>query len=229
MYRLLLVKADAACDDSLEPVLRAMGHRVTPVDRDAEVLDRLRDLRDAVDLIVLDIASPHSGTFETCRRIQAENPVPLVILAAQGNPNDVVTGLNNGAADYLVKPVGARVLEARLRAVLRRSGLRHRSPERALDLGPLSVDIATLTAVRDGVTARLTPIEVRLLIELAARRGRVVPRRTLLERVWGHRHTQGDMRLVDTCVSRLRRKIEPDPSAPALLLTVRGVGYRLSY
>ncbi|BBA95241.1 putative two-component system response regulator [Actinacidiphila reveromycinica] len=240
-HHLLLVKADANCDDSLEAVLRAMGHRVTAVDRETEFPTRAREPRDmgemgnmgelgdAVDLVVLDTAEPNSGTFETCRRIQAENPVPLVIFAAQGNPEDVITGLENGAADYLVKRVSARVLEARLQALLRRPGprTRPRPSERVLDLGPLTIVTATLTAVRDGTTIRLTPTEAPLLWELAAHKGRVMPRRTLLERVWGHRHSPGDLRLVDACVSRLRRKIEPDPSDPTLLLTVRGSGYRL--
>lgn len=235
MHHLLLVKDDATCDDTLEAVLRAMGHRVTAVDRETEVPTRTRELRelgelgDAVDLVILDTATPNFGTFETCRRIQAENPVPLVILAAQGNPEDVITGLGNGAADYLVKPVSARVLEARLQALLRRPGPRPRPSERVLDLGPLTLDTATLTAVRDGTTVRLTPTEARLLFALASRKGRVMPRRTLLERVWGHRHTPVDLRLVDACVSRLRRKIEPDPSTPTLLLTVRGTGYRLRH
>ncbi|WP_435178318.1 winged helix-turn-helix domain-containing protein [Actinacidiphila sp. bgisy145] len=241
MHHLLLVTADATCDDSLVAVLRAMGHRVTAAHGETAGPDRTREPRgrgglgepvDAVDLVVLDTAAPNSGTFETCRRIQAEYPAPLVILATRGNPEDVITGLENGAADYLVKPVGARVLEARLHALLRRPGPRPRPSEGVLDLGPLAVDTATLAAVRDGTTVRLTPTEARLLLALAARKGRVMPRQTLLERVWGHRHTRhtpGDLRLVDACVARLRRKIEPDPANPTLLLTVRGTGYRLCH
>jgi DNA-binding response OmpR family regulator len=241
VHHLLLVTADATCDDSLVAVLRAMGHRVTaatwetqgpdrtPEPREMGELGELGEPADPVDLVVLDTAAPNSGTFETCRRIQAENRAPLVILATRGNPEDVITCLENGAADYLVKPVGARVLEARLHALLRRPGTRPRPSEGVLDLGPLAVDTTTLAAVRDGTTVRLTPTEARLLFALAARKGRVMPRQTLLERVWGHRHTPGDLRLVDACVARLRRKIEPDPANPTLLLTVRGTGYRLCH
>jgi DNA-binding response OmpR family regulator len=135
---------------------------------------------------------------------------------------DVVAGLEAGADDYVVKPVQPRVLEARIRAVLRRVGRDQAELERH---GDLTIDRAGLVVANRGVPVGLAPTELRLLLELSGAPGRVYTRQQLLESVWEHGYF-GDSRLVDACVQRLRAKIEDDSAAPVYVQTVRGFGYR---
>ena len=147
------------------------------------------------------------------------------MLTARDDDMDVVAGLEAGADDYVVKPVQARVLEARIRAVLRRSNGRAAEPAAEERHGDLTIDRAALVVRKDGAPVSLAPTELRLLLELSATPGRVLSRQQLLESVWEHGYL-GDSRLVDACVQRLRAKIEDDPTAPVYVQTVRGFGYR---
>jgi DNA-binding response OmpR family regulator len=149
--------------------------------------------------------------------------VPVVMLTARGDDFDVVGGLEAGADDYVVKPVEPRVLDARLRAVLRRSDRENTRGVTAF--GDLVVDRAALTVHKGGRPVGLTPTELRLLLELSGSPGQVLSREQLLRSVWEHDYL-GDSRLVDACVQRLRLKIEDVPSAPVFVRTVRGFGYR---
>lgn len=174
------------------------------------------------DLVVLDLMLPGIDGFEVCRRIRAAGEIPVIILTARGDDFDVVGGLEAGADDYVVKPARPTVLDARIRAVLRRStgasdGVRvHRD---------LRIDTTALTVSLHGRPVTLTPTELRLLLTLSRAPGRVFTRQRLLEEVWEHDYL-GDSRLVDNCVQRLRAKIEADPATPAYVQTVRGFGYR---
>ncbi|MCB0913728.1 MAG: response regulator transcription factor, partial [Propionibacteriaceae bacterium] len=137
---------------------------------------------------------------------------------------DIVAGLECGADDYVTKPAEPRVLDARIKAVLRRSTP---APEDGqLRFGPLIVDPAAMAVTRDGEPVPLTPTELRLLVELAEHAGRVLSRHQLLQRVWDYGYA-GDSRLVDAVVQRLRAKVEPVPARPSLIVTVRGIGYRM--
>jgi DNA-binding response OmpR family regulator len=136
---------------------------------------------------------------------------------------DVVAGLEAGADDYVVKPVQPRVLEARIRAVLRRVQSAPAAP--ADRHGNLTIDRTALVVTKAGAPVSLAPTELRLLLELSASPGRVRSRQQLLESVWDHGYL-GDSRLVDACVQRLRAKIEDDPGRPRYVQTVRGFGYR---
>jgi DNA-binding response OmpR family regulator len=218
--RVLLIEDDPAVRQGLELALTRQGHWVRAVESGEQGLGRLR--ADLPDVVVLDLMLPGMDGFEVCRRIRAAGEVPIIMLTARGDDMDVVAGLEAGADDYVVKPVQARVLEARIRAVLRRTGREQADLER---YGDLTIDRAGLVVAKRDAPVGLTPTELRLLLELSATPGRVHSRRQLLESVWEHGYF-GDSRVVDACVQRLRAKIEDDSAAPVYVQTVRGFGYR---
>lgn len=218
--RVLLIEDDPAVREGLELALTRHGHRVRAVESGEQGLDRLR--ADLPDVVVLDLMLPGMDGFEVCRCIRAAGDVPIIMLTARGDDMDVVAGLEAGADDYVVKPVQPRVLEARIRAVLRRIGRDQAELERH---GDLTIDRAGLVVAKRGVPVSLAPTELRLLLELSGTPGRVHSRQHLLESVWEHGYF-GDSRLVDACVQRLRAKIEDDSAAPVYVQTVRGFGYR---
>src|SRR5215471_8618090 len=159
---------------------------------------------------------------EVYRRLRRVSNVPVIMLTARGDDFDVVAGLEAGADDYVVKPAEPRVLDARIRAVLRRV-TRAGSP--AETYGELVIDRSSLIVRRAGREVSLTPIELRLLLVLSGSPRQVFSREQLLDLVWEHDYL-GDSRLVDACVQRLRAKIETDTSEPRYIQTVRGFGYR---
>lgn len=205
----------------LELALSRHGHGVRTAGSGEEGLRVYRG--HLPDLVVLDVMLPGVGGFEVCRRIRAEGETPVIILTALGDDFDVVGGLEAGADDYVVKPVQPTVLDARIRAVLRRSA---GDDEGVRVHGGLRIDTAALVVTLEGAPVPLTPTELRLLLTLSRSPGRVFDRQRLLEEVWEHDYL-GDSRLVDNCVQRLRAKIEASPSAPRYVQTVRGFGYRL--
>ncbi|MEU8179204.1 response regulator transcription factor [Micromonospora sp. NPDC049044] len=227
MSQVLLIEDHQTVRDGLQLALTRQGHTVHAVGTGEQGLDRLRTT--SSDVVVLDLMLPGMDGFEVCRRIRQLGDLPIIMLTARNDDMDVVAGLEAGADDYVVKPVQARVLEARIRAVLRRIGGESRRPagERAgvEQYGPLTIDRAALVVSRDGTPVGLAPTELRLLLELSQTPGQVLSRQQLLEAVWEHGYL-GDSRLVDACVQRLRAKIEADSSAPLFIQTVRGFGYR---
>jgi DNA-binding response OmpR family regulator len=219
MSRVLLIEDDQAVREGLHLALTRQGHAVHAVATGEQGLGRLAE----ADVVVLDLMLPGIDGFEVCRRIRAGSDLPIIMLTARGDDIDVVAGLEAGADDYVVKPVRPRVLEARIRAVLRRGAEPVRqAAERYRDL---VIDRAGLVVHKNGATIGLAPTELRLLLELSSSPGRVLSRQQLLESVWEHGYL-GDSRLVDACVQRLRSKIEDDPANPAYVQTVRGFGYR---
>jgi DNA-binding response OmpR family regulator len=222
MSRVLLIEDDRAVRDGLQLALTRQGHAVDAVETGEQGLDRLSQAPS--DVVVLDLMLPGIDGFEVCRRIRAGGDLPIIMLTARDDDMDVVAGLEAGADDYVIKPVQARVLEARIRAVLRRTAGEPRadSVERH---GALTIDRVGLVVSRNGSPVSLAPTELRLLLELSGTPGRVLSRQQLLESVWEHGYL-GDSRLVDACVQRLRSKIEDDSAAPVYVQTVRGFGYR---
>jgi DNA-binding response OmpR family regulator len=209
---------------AIELALTRQGHQVTTAATGEEGLALWQSQRP--ELVVLDVMLPGLDGFEVCRRIRRTDQVPIILLTARSDDIDVVVGLESGADDYVVKPVQPRVLDARIRAVLRRHGS---SPSDAADTasyGDLVVDRSAMTVSRCGTPVSLTPTELKLLVELSRRPGQALSRQQLLRLVWDHDYL-GDSRLVDACVQRLRAKVEPVPSEPQLIRTVRGIGYRL--
>jgi len=180
--------------------------------------------RMAADLAIVDVMLPGMTGFETCQALRAKSDLPIVIVSARDNTADVVLGLESGADDYVTKPFVPEELLARVRAHLRR---RPETSTHAFRMGHLEV-IPDEGVVRqaDGTELHLTSTEFRLLTDLASVNGRILSREDLLERVWGYDYF-GDSRLVDVHIRRLRMKIEPDPTNPRYLVTVRGSGYKL--
>ncbi|MFD2417279.1 response regulator [Amycolatopsis pigmentata] len=226
MPELLLVEDDAVLAEVLSRALCDLGHSVTVAGRGEQALESLYDRGNSVDLVLLDVMLPGIDGFEVCRRIRARGTVPVILLTARGDPIDVVAGLEGGADDYVVKPIQPRVLDARVKTVLRRSTATPGTSPPPLTIGDLEVDREAWLVTNRGTEVHLTPTERRLLFEFVDHLGQALSRRTLLQRVWDYGYS-GDARLVDATVARLRAKIEPDPANPALLRTVRGLGYRM--
>jgi DNA-binding response OmpR family regulator len=226
MSRVLLIEDDKDVRDGLALALTWQGHTVRAVESGELGLSALAE--DPTDVVVLDLMLPGIDGFEVCRRIRADTNLPIIMVTARNDDLDVVGGLEAGADDYVVKPVQARVLEARIRAVLRRVGTDARpdaEPSAVARHGTLDIDRAGLVVSKHGEPISLAPTELRLLLELSAAPGRVLSRQQLLESVWEQAYL-GDSRLVDACVQRLRAKIEDDPANPRYVQTVRGFGYR---
>ena len=217
----LLVEDDASIREVATLGLEQSGLRVTAVGDGREGLDRFR--QGGVDLVVLDVMLPSLDGFEVCREIRRESQAPIVMLTARCELHDVVVGLELGADDYVTKPFELPELVARVKAVLRRAAP---AGTAARSASPGSRSIRTDSPRRKrGEELQLTATEFRLLLELARRPKQVFTRELLLELVWNYDYL-GDSRLVDAAVQRLRAKVEDDPKQPALIKTVRGVGYR---
>lgn len=222
MTAVLLIEDDDNLRDALSLALHRYGHTVAPAPSGEAGLSALAD--GPVDIVVLDVMLPGIDGFEVCRRIRARSTVPIIMLTARGEDFDVVSGLETGADDYVVKPVQPRILDARIKAVLRRAPAVAAPAAREVH-GDLVIDRAALTITEGARQPELTRTEWQLLLALSERPGQVLSREQLLERVWGFDHLGGS-RLVDACVQRLRAKLEKEPSNPRYVQTVRGFGYR---
>ena len=181
--------------------------------------------RDVFDAVLLDVMMPGLDGLEVCRRIRQTKEIPILMLTARGDEADRVAGLELGADDYVPKPFSPRELLARLRAVLRRAQPAVVRP--AIVVGRVAIDVGARQVRVGAVPAELTGLEFDILLALARRPGRVVPRDTLLAEAGRDDVTVND-RTVDVHVSHLRRKLGDDPKAPRLIKTVRGVGYVLA-
>ena len=181
------------------------------------------------DIVILDVMLPALDGFEICRLLRRESSVPIIMLTARGGEMDRVVGLELGADDYVTKPFSMRELLARVRNTLRRSASAAAGGGAArtevVVSGNLAIDLAGHTATLNGEPLDMKPREFALIAHLASNRGRAFTRDQILERLWGHDYI-GDSRTVDVHVRWLREKIEPNPSKPSRIVTIRGVGYR---
>jgi DNA-binding response OmpR family regulator len=220
--KILAVDDDA---DLLALVGFALGQAGFVVVKATDVGSALRVFAgESPDLAILDINLPGGSGFDICESIRRQSRIPIMMLTARGEEEDLVRALDLGADDYLTKPFSPRTLLARVRALLRRAGLETGG---SMSTGPLHLDLEAHT-LRIGKAApvKLTKLETRLLQILIANAGHVVATERLLIHVWGHRGS-GDRQLLKQLVHRLRQKLEVDPAAPALLKTEAGAGYRL--
>jgi DNA-binding response OmpR family regulator len=223
----LLVEDDASIREIATLGLEQAGFRVTATGDGRDALIRFR--QGPFDLVVLDVMLPSLDGFEVCKEIRRESQAPIVMLTARSELHDVVVGLELGADDYVTKPFSHRELVARVRAQLRRAGYDAAATEpvaKTFEVGPIRLDVAQHSVTKSGQPVNLTVTEFRLLHTLMSEAGTVVPTRALLKRVWGY---DDDSRndVVRVTVHRLRRKLEDDPAAPQLLVTVAGVGVLL--
>ncbi len=228
--RLLVVEDDDAIRTALRWALEDEGYAVEEA-VDGE--DAVRQVRQAVpDLMVVDLMLGRMDGFAVVREVRRHHDLPVIVVSARADTHDIVAALEAGADDYVTKPFEVKEITARLRALRRRAGSAGPAPEPrpvVLEHDPVTPLVLTVdagTVHRGGEQLPLTLTEFRLLCELAAVPGRVLSRQDLLARVWEHGFF-GDERLVDVHIRRLRTKIERDPGAPRVVVTVRGLGYRL--
>jgi len=219
--RILVVDDDASTAEMLQMILRQEGYETRWCARGDQAMEAFRTVRP--DLVLLDLMLPGRDGVDVCRDIRAQSGVPIVMLTAKSDTSDVVDGLEAGADDYVAKPFKPRELVARIRTRLRHPAAR--GPE-TWRVGDLTIAAQAHTVKRNGQPIPLTPLEFDLLVALARRPHQVLSREQLLYEVWGYRHS-ADTRLVNVHVQRLRAKIERDPDNPEVVVTVRGVGYRI--
>ncbi|HJR26845.1 MAG TPA: response regulator transcription factor [Acidimicrobiales bacterium] len=223
----LVVEDEEAFVEALTVGLKREGFRVQVARDGAEALD----VFDAVkpDLVLLDVMLPKVSGIDVCRELRRRSQVPIIMVTAKGGEIDTVVGLEVGADDYVTKPYRLRELVARMRAVLRRRAAEGStstlSDGEALSVGDVALDPERHEVVIRGAAVQLPLKEFELLEILLANAGRVLPRETLIDRVWGTDYV-GDTKTLDVHVKRLRAKVEPDPSAPTRIVTIRGLGYK---
>jgi DNA-binding response OmpR family regulator len=221
---LLFIEDDDAIRLALRLALEDEGYTVVEAVNGVEGLEAFRT--NEIDLVLLDLRLPDLSGFDVCRALRAESIVPIIIITAQTDTHDLVAGLEAGADDYVTKPVVPKELAARIRALLRRVQLRETAAPRSTVFGDVELRREQGIVLKRGREVSLTKTEFRLLCEFADHARAVLSRDQLLERVWGYEYL-GDSRLVDAHVRRLRVKIEDQPDDPRLIVTVRGLGYRL--
>ncbi|MGW5472405.1 response regulator [Streptomyces chartreusis] len=223
MSRVLLIEDDPSVREGVELGLRRRGHEVRAAATGEAGLAAMAEFRP--DLLLLDLMLPGMNGVQVCRQVREHSQLPIIMLTARGDDFDVVIGLEAGADDYIVKPARTEVIEARIRAVLRRLDDGGQGRATIEVHGELTVDRVGLTVAKAGRPLALAPSELKLLLHLSAAPEQVFSRQQLLEHVWDHSY-HADARLVDACVARLRGKIEDEAGSPRYVQTLRGFGYR---
>ncbi|MBP3045167.1 response regulator transcription factor [Arthrobacter jiangjiafuii] len=223
MSRILLVEDEESFSDPLSYLLGREGFEVSVVDNGYDAVTEFD--RFGADLVLLDLMLPGQSGTEVCRQIRQRSDVPVIMLTARDGEIDKVVGLEIGADDYVTKPYSSRELLARIRAVLRRRNDGGELAGPAVEAGPVRMDVDRHVVSVNGTAVPMPLKEFELLELLLRNSGRVLTRGQLIERVWGADYV-GDTKTLDVHVKRLRGKIEPDPSLPRHLVTVRGLGYK---
>jgi len=238
MTHILVVEDDAAVRDVVEHALSREGMRTRTAASGEQALKSLRSAEESgspIDLVVLDVMLPGMDGVSVCREIRAgeagerSRGVPVLMLTARDDETSVIVGLEVGADDYVTKPFSPRELVSRVRAHLRRRRLDARAGEeqQRLEFPGLSIDLLKRRVVASGEAVSLTAKEFEVLALLASHPGRVYGREQIMRHLWDGEFF-GEARAADVHVQHIRKKIEPDPSAPRYLLTVRGAGYKFA-
>jgi two-component system response regulator RegX3 len=222
--RVLVVEDEEAFSDALSYMLRKEGFEVFVAGTGTSALTEFE--RSGADIVLLDLMLPEMSGTEVCRQLRQRSHVPIIMVTARDSEIDKVVGLELGADDYVTKPYSPRELVARIRAVLRRQAVdpAERSAP-TLTAGPVRMDVERHVVTVDGQPVQLPLKEFELLELLLRNAGRVLTRGQLIDRVWGADYV-GDTKTLDVHVKRLRSKVEPEPSAPRYIVTVRGLGYK---
>ena len=222
--RILVVEDEESLADTVRYNLEREGYAVAVASDGRKALDRFRT--ESPSLVILDLMLPEMSGLDVCRQIRQISNVPIIMVTAKDSEADKVSGLEIGADDYVTKPFSVRELVSRVRAHLRRAGMRDSEPEEdVLNGGPVSLDVARHEVLIRGETVGFPPKEFELLEAFLRRQGRLLTRDFLIEEVWGAGYF-GDTKTLDVHVKRLRRKVEQDPHQPKHLVTVRGLGYK---
>jgi OmpR family response regulator RpaB len=225
--KILVVDDEASIRRILETRLSMIGYEVVTAADGEEAIDMFH--HEIPDLVVLDVMMPKLDGYGVCQELRKESDIPIIMLTALGDVADRITGLELGADDYVVKPFSPKELEARIRSVLRRverNGTSGIPSSGVIQIGNIRIDTNKRQVYKGDERIRLTGMEFSLLELLVGKSGEAFSRSDILQEVWGYtpeRHV--DTRVVDVHISRLRAKLEEDPSNPELILTARGTGY----
>ncbi|HEY2948201.1 MAG TPA: response regulator transcription factor [Micromonosporaceae bacterium] len=224
MSRVLVVEDEESFSDALSYMLRKEGFEVSVAGTGTSALTEFD--RSGADIVLLDLMLPEMSGTEVCRQLRQRSAVPIIMVTARDSEIDKVVGLEIGADDYVTKPYSPRELVARIRAVLRRQiGDAVDVSAPTLAAGPVRMDVERHVVTVDGDAVQLPLKEFELLELLLRNAGRVLTRGQLIDRVWGADYV-GDTKTLDVHVKRLRSKVEPEPSQPRYIVTVRGLGYK---
>ena len=224
MARVLVVEDEESFSDALSYVLRKDGFEVSVAATGPAALTEFD--RTGADIVLLDLMLSEMSGTEVCRQLRQRSRVPIIMVTARDSEIDKVVGLEIGADDYVTKPYSPRELVARIRAVLRRHSTEATEPETpTLAAGPVRMDVERHVVTVGGSAVQLPLKEFELLELLLRNAGRVLTRGQLIDRVWGADYV-GDTKTLDVHVKRLRSKVEPEPSTPRFIVTVRGLGYK---
>ena len=223
MTRILVVEDEESFSDPLSYLLKKEGYDVAVAGTGPEALVEFDS--NGADLVLLDLMLPGLSGVDVCRALRQRSSVPVIMLTAKDSEVDKVVGLEIGADDYVTKPYSGRELLARIKAVLRRLAEPEELLPATIEAGPVRMDVERHTVQVDGKAVSLPLKEFELLEMLLRNAGRVLTRGQLIDRVWGSDYV-GDTKTLDVHVKRLRAKVEPNPSKPQHIITVRGLGYK---
>jgi two-component system response regulator RegX3 len=221
--RVLVVEDEESFSDALSYLLRKEGFEVSIAATGTDALTEFD--RSGADIVLLDLMLPEMSGTEVCRQLRQRSQVPIIMVTARDSEIDKVVGLELGADDYVTKPYSPRELVARVRAVLRRRTNEAADQTPTLSAGPVRMDVERHVVTVNGDPVQLPLKEFELLELLLRNAGRVLTRGQLIDRVWGADYV-GDTKTLDVHIKRLRSKVEPEPSQPRFIVTVRGLGYK---
>ena len=223
----LVVDDEKMIRSLLKMSLQRMGYEVTTADDGAEALELFQS--NTFDLVLLDILMPNVDGFTVCSELRRVSDVPIIMLTALTRPDDIVRGLELGADNYITKPFTFKEVEARIRAILRRTTNKiEAEPVQVLEHGDVRLDGGMRAATVAGKLVELTRTEYQLLHYLMTNVDLPVSKEDLLERVWGYEAADTNSNIVELAIRRLRKKLEEDASQPSRLITVRGIGYKFT-